>query len=39
VTVAVEASAGAEAFDRVRLRNGVIEPLEEVATRVEVALE
>jgi hypothetical protein len=39
VTVGITASAGAEGFDRVRLRNGLIEPLEEGATRVEVTLE
>jgi hypothetical protein len=39
VTVAITASAGAKGFDRVRLRNGVIEPLEEGAALVEVTLE
>jgi hypothetical protein len=39
VTVTITASGGVEGFDRVRLRNGVIEPLEEGAVRVEVTLE
>lgn len=39
VTVSISASGRDGGFDRVRLRNGVIEPLEEGAANVEVNLE
>jgi hypothetical protein len=39
VGIIIDATAGEEGFDRVKLRNGVIEPLEEGGTHVEINLE
>jgi hypothetical protein len=39
VEISIDAVARDEGFDRVRLRNGVVEPLEEGGTHVEVTLE
>ncbi len=39
VEIGIDAVAGDEGFDRVRLRNGVFEPLEEKGTHVEVTPE
>src|SRR6266536_2378948 len=39
VDVSIDATARDEGFDRVKLRNGVVEPLEEGGTNVEVTLE
>ena len=38
VEISIDAVARDEGFDRVKLRNGVVEPLEEGATHVEVTL-
>ena len=39
VEISIDAVARDEGFDRVKLRNGVVEPLEEGGTHVEVTLE
>ena len=39
VEISIDAVAHDEGFDRVKLRNGVVEPLEEGGTHVEVTLE
>jgi hypothetical protein len=39
VQISIDAVARDEGFDRVKLRNGVVEPLEEGGTHVEVTLE
>jgi hypothetical protein len=39
VQISIDAIARDEGFDRVKLRNGVVEPLEEGGTQVEVTLE
>jgi hypothetical protein len=38
VEINIDATAPGEGFDRVKLRNGVVEPLEEGSTHVEVTL-
>jgi hypothetical protein len=39
VEISIDATAHEEGFDRVTLRNGVVEPLEEGGTHVEITLE